>query len=159
MNNQRRLLSLDESQRAQLSSGTTSVEVLHTELNNRFRFHGAFYQSTLQLTLCAFSSLKLMTHNSAEYCPTLKQTSQRTVAAHTLARFRLSDSEWAAVRASACPLVARRLMHKTTLQHAIGAEDIPVCVSRGNMLPGVRKRPASQIKRHTFNKKRESSFL
>ena len=155
INNQRRLLLLPEEQREQMSSGTTSVEALNVEINNRFRFYGSFYQSTLLLTIKAFGGLKLLTHNSAEYCPTLSQTSQRTAAVHAMSVFRLSDEEWASVRVAGSPLVTRRVEHKNRIRAARSAVgEVATASTRGLCLPGVRKRPASFTKRHTFNKKR-----
>ncbi|CAK0856925.1 unnamed protein product, partial [Prorocentrum cordatum] len=118
LNNQRRLLLVPEEQRAQLSSGTAAVEALNAEIIYRFRFHGLFYQSALLLTIKAFGDLKLPAHNSAEHCPTLSQTGQRTVALHALSVFRLLDDEWAAARAADAPLVARRLEHKGRIRAA-----------------------------------------
>lgn len=159
INNQRRLHMLPAEQRGQLSSGTTSVEALNAELNNRFRFYGAFYQSTLLLTIRAFGETKLLTHNIAEYNPTLRQVSQRAVAVHSMAAFRLSDAEWHSVAGTDCVEVRRRLRHKTAIRAASEKAKAGGLRARCLLLPGVSKRPASAVKRHTFNKRRLPHLL
>lgn len=154
INNQRRLLMLPPSQRSQLASGTAGVEVLNAEINNRFRFHGSFYQSTLVLTVKAFADMKLFVHNTAEYNPTLSQMAHRAVTVHTMSNFHFSEAEWDRVKTTECPLVKRRLLHKRRIKEVMQSLPAGGRQGRGNVLPGVRKRPASSIKRHTFNKRR-----
>ena len=156
-NNQRRLVSLAEGKRAQMASGTTEVEALNREINNHFRFYGHMYQATLRLTIDAFSFLKLLTHNSAEYCPTLVQTNQRTVSVHMTSAFALSDAEWKSVAGSETPLMLLRTEHKSSIRASMHTADVPKRKRRGFALPGVRKKPAGVVERHTFNKKRLAS--
>ena len=156
-NNQRRLLALPQARREQLASGTTGVEALNAEINNHFRFYGSMYQSTLLLTIRAFGLFKLLAHNSAEYCPTLAQRAQRTVMVHMACAFGLSDAEWGSVAGTGTPLASLRAEHRRRLRGAMDAADPSQRRRRGQVLPGVRKRPAGAVKRHTFNKKRVST--
>lgn len=148
-NHLRRLTLLPPEQRAQLASGTTSVEVLNKELNNVFRHVQSMFQSTLLLGCDAFSFGKLLTHNVAEYSPTDVAATQAEVLAHNMAAWRLTTAEWQSVRECPTNLWQRRQAQASLIRKKPAAYKPPA----GK--PAAYKRPASkQIKRHTFNKKR-----
>ena len=71
-----------------------------------------------------------------------------------MACFRLSDDEWQSVKDAEHPLVNKRLEHKAKIRSTMVLGKSKNRKTRGKFLPGVRKRPASVIKRHTFNKER-----
>ena len=128
---------LSPSQRPQLSSGTTSNEVLNHELNARFRNVPRLYQATLKLNCEAFQYLKLITHNTAEYMPTDYQVSQQQFLNHYVCSFAFSSAEWLTVLDAQAPLFKTRSVQAAKV----------AAVSKK------KPRQARRIKRQTFNKR------
>jgi hypothetical protein len=81
-NNIRFRHSVPKSMLALLSSGTSSNESLHAELNTAMRNQpSALYSTTLILCLRIFSFLKMLAHNLLLYSPQLRKHSQQTILA------------------------------------------------------------------------------
>ena len=51
-------------------------------------------------------------------------------------------------------LVAKRALHKQKIQSAMATARGAGGGGRGKALPGIRKKPSSCVKRHTFNTRR-----
>ena len=141
-NNGHRLSMMSDSERQQVASGTSGVEVLNRELNHRTRRMGEAYQSTVHMDCIAFSFLKLFVHNCAEYMPTGIQAPQHMFVSHNLSCWSLNDTEWKSV--SDCTMLP---LSNLRAEHADRIRKRPATVM---------KRPAKKVKRHTFNKKRVS---
>ena len=77
-----------------LSSGTTSNEALHAELNRHFRQTQQVHQATLRLKLRILQHAKLLAHNSAMQRPTTRQMSQASVLARLAARRVWNAKQW-----------------------------------------------------------------
>ena len=77
-----------------LPSGTASNESLHAELNNWWRNSPECYSTTLDLHLQVGQLAKMLSHNSALYCPTLRQVPQDQVLALALQGITFDDASW-----------------------------------------------------------------
>ena len=77
-----------------LSSGTTSNEALHAELNRHFRQKQQVHQATLRLKLVILQYAKLLAQNASMQRPTSRQMSQASVLARLAARRVWSAKQW-----------------------------------------------------------------
>ena len=141
-NNIRRNMMMPATQRDQISSGTSSNEVINAELNNWMNYRREIFQSTLFLGADVFQLYKMITHHSAEYSPTDKRFVQSEVAAHIAGHWKFTDAEWNGIGSAMLNLTDLRKKHTVLLK----ARQLTL------------KRPAKSItkiiKRHSFNKKR-----
>ena len=109
-----------------LSSGTTSNEALHAELNRHFRQTQQVHQATLRLKLKILQHAKLLAHNSAMQRPTTRQMSQASVLARLAARRVWNAKQWRSwckvlrgevrARKAHLPLVADRCRQAATVR-------------------------------------------
>ena len=77
-----------------LSSGSTSNEALHAEINGWFRQTQQLHQSTLKLKLDILTLGKLVQHNSAMYRPTSRHMTAGLVMARSLAVDVWNKKQW-----------------------------------------------------------------
>jgi hypothetical protein len=94
LNNIRVRCLVDPARLSLLSSGTTSNEALHSEINNWFRQAQQMHRSTLALKLQILSLGKLISHNSALYRPTTRQIRSNLVLARALSKEVWSTADW-----------------------------------------------------------------
>ena len=131
-------------EREQIASGTTGVESLHRELNRKTaNAYQMADQSTIFMDCAAYSFLKLMVHNCGEYSPAPTAVRQNAYIGHNLSCWSLTEAEWSTVldcdQTPWSDLRARNSFRILSKKQS-------VCL----------KRPASWIKRHTFNKRRKA---
>ena len=77
-----------------LSSGTTSNEALHAELNRHFRQTQQVHQATLRLKLMIIQHAKLLAHGSAMQRPTCRQMSQASILARLAGKQVWTVKQW-----------------------------------------------------------------
>jgi hypothetical protein len=152
LNNTRVRHLLPTSMLSLLSSGTSSNEAFHRELNNWFRGHVKMHQATLAQKLEVLHFTKLLTHDRALNFPVHRQLRQGEILARSCILHLWSDEAWiswcrclvsdeASIRSKAhLPLADERASQKTRVRE------------------WVAKRPAAAVKpqrkRTVFTRKR-----
>ena len=141
-----------------LSSGTSSNESLHHEVNSWFRNHNNFKKllPTLEIALEANSLGKLLAHNVALYRPFIATEFQTTVLAVSSAKWTIPVEQWN----NSCnaedvnlPLDQKRqeqielLKKYAKPRRIVGKKPAAAVVTS-------LKRPRKKVKRHVFNLKR-----
>ena len=136
-----------------LSSGTTSNESLHRDINGWFRNQPELYVNTLDVQLLVNHTAKLMVHNAALYRPALRIRTNHTFLCALSSKFTLNEVDWA----SWCQT-----------EVFLGGDAVTKCTREALRLRNTPrritfKRPAAQVvrrktkrvlKRHALNAKR-----
>ena len=144
LNHTRLLHSVDAKLRGFIASGTTSIEALHSELNNHW-FHNTptVFQSTVLLKTQMFRFAKLWAHHKMMFATTNRSYKQQIVTRWMVAATELwSDAEWAihCGKPLDLPLMKmknmHRLLHRSHKAKSPGRDPSTIVLQRG----GNRKR-------------------
>ena len=145
--------------RALLPSGTSGNESIHHEVNRWLRNHHGKYVPTLQIQLQVNIFGKLQAHSAARYTPSLRQTSQATLLAATIAKLTYPLDSWATLCLSMVegptqlPLLMQRKQMQQLVKEKSKRRRIVQKTPAANVMVK-RHSKKSAIKRHAFNVKR-----
>ena len=151
-NNSRLRHSMRRSYTGLLSSGTSSNESLHFEMNKWFRNQQEIYISTLTLQLRINWIGKLMVHNAALYAPLRRTNFQKTLLIALAAKWEFGDNDaWEAWLATDLVLPLEKVKKQT--RQSLKARGIPrrICYKRPAYECAVITKTKKKIKRTPTN--------